>query len=393
MHYIFILSVVVASFQVQPLEAGLFGLKKTASKNSDANGSVSGSMRNFVLDRMEKASELIKAGDWDAAKLPLDEAISSIEQVYGFDEAAKLARSKWHEEGIKVFKGEPYERAMAYYYRALIYMKEGDFSNARALLQSGKLQDAFAEEDQHQFDFAVLSLLDYWCLLHLNSKDTAEVESSTKALLAEYQALRPERPIPEESDNVLFVVETGTAPRKVLDGISQEKLVYRRGKHFKEEWVSVNVEGVLNSELVPVESVYRQAATRGGRYVDSINQGKANYKEATTDFGAGFSDVGSGAIVLSMGDSTIGGIGAGMSVVGSTVQLIALNAKPKADDRQWSGLPDKIHCLTAFLPEGDYTAKFTFYDSNKLPIKELEKEIDFKVQQNLQPKIIWISTR
>ena len=46
--------------------------------------------------------------------------------LYGPDKDAKKARSLFHEESKKGFIGEPYERVMAYYYRGLLYWRDGE---------------------------------------------------------------------------------------------------------------------------------------------------------------------------------------------------------------------------------------------------------------------------
>ncbi|MEC8183119.1 MAG: hypothetical protein VX123_13805 [Pseudomonadota bacterium] len=46
--------------------------------------------------------------------------------------AAGLARSNFAREDVKDFKGEPFERAMVFYYLGLSYLALGDFENARA---------------------------------------------------------------------------------------------------------------------------------------------------------------------------------------------------------------------------------------------------------------------
>jgi len=76
----------------------------------------------------------------------------------GSAQAAK-ARSLWYAEGSKEFKGEPYERCMAYYYRGILYLMEHDYDNARACFSAGIIQDSFAEELQNRCDFALLDLL------------------------------------------------------------------------------------------------------------------------------------------------------------------------------------------------------------------------------------------
>ena len=91
-----------------------------------------------------------------------DGALASIEGMFANTENAAKARSLWYEEGAKDYKGEPYERAMAYYYRGLLYLAEGDYENARASFRGGILQDAFAEEQQHRSDFAALMILEGW---------------------------------------------------------------------------------------------------------------------------------------------------------------------------------------------------------------------------------------
>ena len=115
--------------------------------------------QNWVLNQMEIGTRQLWSGNLDGAGTAFTDAIRKIELVYSADPNATKARSLWHEEGSKSFKGEPYERAMAYYYRGLIYLRKGDYENARAAFRQGQLQDAFAEDDQFQSDFASLMFL------------------------------------------------------------------------------------------------------------------------------------------------------------------------------------------------------------------------------------------
>ena len=87
---------------------------------------------------------------------------------------------------MKHFKGEPYERAMSYYYRGLLYMLEEDYENARACFKAGIIQDAFAEENQNRCDFALLLFLEAFCSLKLGDQELA------KAALEEMKKLRPD---------------------------------------------------------------------------------------------------------------------------------------------------------------------------------------------------------
>ncbi|MBI5155078.1 hypothetical protein HZA57_07560, partial [Candidatus Poribacteria bacterium] len=104
--------------------------------------------RNWVLNLDSLAIAALRHGERDIAKRALDEAILQIEVIYGNSAQARQARSLFYEEGSKIFKGDPHERSMTYFYRGVLYMQDADWENARACFRSAVLQDAFAEEDQ-----------------------------------------------------------------------------------------------------------------------------------------------------------------------------------------------------------------------------------------------------
>src|ERR1051325_6470013 len=86
---------------------------------------------NYVLNAMKLAGVAIRAGYYDDAKRVLDEAIARIQGISTGKQAA-AARSTFKQESVKPFKGEPYEQVMAYFYRGLLYYRDGDYDNARA---------------------------------------------------------------------------------------------------------------------------------------------------------------------------------------------------------------------------------------------------------------------
>jgi hypothetical protein len=93
--------------------------------------------RNEVLNHMEVGLSAYKLGYYQQAKRSFDAAIMNIGSVYADSSEAKKARSLWYEEGRKDFKGEPYERAMVYFYRGLLYLQDADYENARASFING----------------------------------------------------------------------------------------------------------------------------------------------------------------------------------------------------------------------------------------------------------------
>ena len=291
--------------------------------------------RNRVLNDMEIGARAFWDGDYATAKPALDDAIMRIGTVFADDPNAANARKLWYDEGSKDFKGEPYERAMAFLYRGLIYLHDGDYENARAAFRQGQLQDAFAEEQQNRTDFALLMFLDAWAS-HLNGdtdlRDTA---------LQELSKFRSNFPGIGKKDDTLILAETGFSPRKLGDGADHAFFVYRRGKNNLENQVAVLRDGAP-TPLYPMEDIYYQASTRGGRQIDRILQGKAEFKATTGAIGSVVADT-SVAISEQYGASNATLIAGGVAGV---FLIVSSNAKPAADTRYWSSLPDTVHVMT-----------------------------------------------
>jgi hypothetical protein len=282
--------------------------------------------RDRVLNQMEIATRYFWAGSMKEAAPVFDLCIRDIETVFLNDASVTKARSLWYEEGAKTFKGEPYERAMVYYYRGLIFLRDADYENARAAFRQGTMQDAFAEEEQNQADFALLYFLEAWAS-HLNGDKDLRDET-----LARLKKLRPDFPGIAADDDTLVLAETGAAPRKLGDGANHSYFVYRRGKGFKENRAVLQV-GEERRTLYPIEDIFWQASTRGGREIDQILEG---------DVGSTLTD---GATALSaLGGSA--GLAGGMGAIGAIASLISMSAKARADTRAWGSLPDRVHVAT-----------------------------------------------
>jgi tetratricopeptide (TPR) repeat protein len=324
--------------------------------------------RNRVLNDMEIGARAFWYGDLESARSALDETLTGINTVYANDPAAEKARSLWYAEGSKNFKGEPYERAMAFFYRGLLFLAEGDYQNARAAARQGLLQDAFAEDDQTRADFALLMFLDAWASHLDKNKDL------TEQALKELRNFRPNFPGIKPGDDTLILVETGTAPRKVADGMNHSYYVIRRGRGFTENRAQMVMNGVA-TPLYPMEDIYYQAATRGGRPVDQILKGKAKFRDTTGGAGnfllgsaVAFQDAGAN---LGTAGYVVGGLGAMSAFMGS-------RANAEADTRFWSALPDTIHVMTMSskdIPPDGVTFRFL---ANDAPVAGIDKTVKIK---------------
>ncbi|HEY1108510.1 MAG TPA: hypothetical protein VGE76_07760, partial [Opitutaceae bacterium] len=82
--------------------------------------------RERVLYDYRAAASAMRTGEYDAAKEKLDDAILRIGGIITNDAQAAKARSLFTAESNKTFIGEPYERVMAYYYRGILYWRDGE---------------------------------------------------------------------------------------------------------------------------------------------------------------------------------------------------------------------------------------------------------------------------
>ncbi len=306
---------------------------------------VSDSSNNRVMHLVRAGLAAMELGYHDLARDTFDEALLTVEAVYSDNPEAIAARSAFSPEDRKVFRGEPYERAMAYYYRGILYLMEEDYENARASFQSGVLQDTLAEQEEFRGDFALLDYLAGWSSqcngdtsLIKDSYDWAKENSSVNLS------------IPDSDDNLVVLADFGYAPTKVRTGEHGHLLTIQKNKRNYSSSTGFRLNGEAE-RLANSESVLRQAKTRGGREFDVILEGKAQFKEgmeSASEITAGIAEAGAilGTTGLLSDDDNMAQIGGGMGVFGGLISLatgaVAEAAKPQADTRQWDNLPEMV---------------------------------------------------
>lgn len=333
--------------------------------------------RNLVLNHMRAGLAAMEVGDLPVAERSFDVVTGRIETIYANDPKADEARSNFIKENIKDFKGEAYERAMAFYYRGLLYLMKGDYGNAQAAFGDGILQDTYAESEKYAQDFATLAYLRGWAYRCQGSATGAEMSFREAARLHKQQFAQKHPPLgvadaalvaPTNGDNVLLVGETGAAPRKMAAGQYRERLTYLRGPWQPPARVVFHVDSA-NVVAPASEDVFWQAETRGGRPVDYIMDGKASFK-GTTD------TVGNAMLAAGVATATYAGytndrnaaIAGGILVLGGLIAKGISNAtRPDADLRQWDNLPEHIHLTTVKLDPAADHLKVSFLDANGNP--------------------------
>lgn len=343
----------------------------SASNAASANGPApQAPRRDQVLWSYRNAALAMRAGRFDQAKAELDDTISRLGGILGPNKDAASARRLFNEEAKKMFIGEPYERVMAYFYRGILYWMDGEPDNARACFRTGQLLDSDAENKTYAGDYA---LLDY-----LDGLASVKLAADGSDAFARAQAHTRGTPLPPYAPraNVLFFVEFGNGPLKYAAGQFREQLRFRAGSSSVKSAV-VKVAG-QTLPAPPYDDLYFQATTRGGRVMDHILAGKAQFKAASD--GVGDAAIISGAILASHQKrrSNADEIGAGLLLFGLASKLISGATNPTADTRCWENLPGHLSFAAAELPPGQHTATVEFL--NATGITHRVKTATFTVQ-------------
>jgi tetratricopeptide (TPR) repeat protein len=329
---------------------------------------------NFVLNNCRLGSVELTAYDLDEAEAAFYRAYEVINSV-GVNNGGRTLGAVLVDEKIKVWKGEPYERAMANFYLGVIYYMRQDYNNARAAFENAlfKLRDyadAGNDKDYHDVEsnFAPAILMLAKSFQRLGRDDLA------KANLDKVRNLRPElRELADydrnNSSNLLLVVDFGYAPQKVTDfdgalvgfsptpgqaGVIPEPRVLVDGRDLHGMWR-------------PPVDLLALAQDRKWQSIDTIRAVK--------------SALGTGLIAGGAVEGIRGANGHGarqrtdlMVAAGLIGSGLLLKATSQADVRQWEMLPRTTFILPLKAPPGahDITVEFPHADGLRQTWRKLK---------------------
>ena len=327
------------------------------------------------------AASALRVNNPEEAKLHLDDALPLIGGILANDADAKKARSLFGSESNKTFIGEPYERVMAYYYRGLLYWRDGQPDNARACYRSGQLIDSDSEAAEYKSDYVLLDYLDGLVSTKLSA------DGSDAFACAQANAKNRKLPAYDPAANVLIFAEYGTGPRKYGGGEYGEQL-----KFFTKDSSAHSATLAINGQTVRLpayDDLNFQATTRGGRVMDHILGGKAVFKRNTDVVG----DVAlTGAAIAANqrgrnADTTALALGA----IGLFSKLASAATTPKADIRMWDNLPQRLSFAALRLAPGDYPATLEFKDASGRTLAALTQTLNLHVDPTDRDTVIFLS--
>ncbi|MDP2928057.1 MAG: hypothetical protein Q8N80_04605 [Candidatus Omnitrophota bacterium] len=172
-------------------------------------------------------------------------------------------------------------------------------------------------------------------------------------------------------NNTLICVETGRGPLKYQIGTYGEKTIFTI-KPYPAVGFSVTIDNftqIKAESFLKHNDVFYQASTRGGRVMDSMLKGKAEFKQTTADV----------SNVLSTMSQAYDPYGV-FSLLSFATGAVSNATNPYADARHWSLLPAELQIISLRLAPGTHQLQINAYDSTGKTIES--SKINVQITNN-----------
>ena len=311
---------------------------------------------NFVLNNVRLGSAALVEYDLDEAEGAFLRAYEVMNSV-GVNDGGRSLGAALVDEKIRIWKGEPFERAMTNFYLGLVYYMRQDYANARAAFENAlfklrdyedpKKDDEYRESDN---DFALAYLMLAKSYQRLGRDADAERNFARAVEVRRYlePLADPER---NARSNVLLVVDYGLGPKK--------------GSQFDGSIVAFEPTPGQAGPIPPPRVVVdgRPVDLRGaGRPpIDLLALAQDRRWQSIDTLRAFKSVVGTGLVAGGIYEGTRRD-GNDALALGLILGGLAAKATSQADTRQWEMLPRTVFVLPLELPPGRHDVRVEFPD-------------------------------
>jgi tetratricopeptide (TPR) repeat protein len=315
---------------------------------------------NYVLNNLRLGASALATYDFDTAETAYVKAYQILNATK-VNDAGREARATWLLESNKVWRGEPYERAIANLQLGMIYYQARDYGNARGAFENAlfKLRD-YADPkkpesyNEHESDFAVALLMLGRTWMQLHNPDESRRYFN---LAVQY---RPElKPLAEAladpKNNALLYVEFGFGPRKIEEGMDGNALGFfpSPGQVGPVPPMQATIDGSpreVSAFDEPLFDSIVMAQDRRWQKLDTIRKTKSY-------LGTGLMVAGAGATIYGADrrDGGTAAVGLGVMAVGAL-----LKASSAADTRSWEMTPRSVFVIPLHVEPGKHDITVAF---------------------------------
>lgn len=294
--------------------------------------------RDYVMYNLDLGAAALGGGDVFDARRALLNAVMVMNSDAG--KAAGIV-SLFGDEAFKLFKGEPFEKAMAYVYLGVGYYNDGDYENARAAFSQALLMDK-QSQDGYREDLRLVFFLVGKCYLKLKDTENARIafNKANQRNPGEPYGANPYYDIElAKRANVTLLVEMGRAPVKYRHGPGASLDSFARAP-YPERRARIYFDGALAGETSPALDLFYEAQHRGSSGKDVVQGTKGVVRDA--------------AVVTAA-------VSRNKSVQLGALAVALLN-QSQADIRQWELLPGEVQVYSAQVGRGLKTLVLEFTD-------------------------------
>jgi tetratricopeptide (TPR) repeat protein len=291
---------------------------------------------DIILNNMRLGMSAMAWGDLDEAQRAL---ITAYEYLTSGDlnDPARQAAAQVGQEGVRIWTGEPYERAMCFYYMATLYMLKGEWDNARAAAKNSLFElRQFKGDSDEEIAMVESQFTLGYLLLGLSQKMTGNDEAA-KRPLAQVEQLQPAlRPLVERirsgSFDTILMVDYGRGPRKSAHGLGGHQVQFTPiGPNHPPQAIRVRVDGQPADIATDQPTIDLWTLSQLPRWwsLDTWRQAKAY-------LGDGLTKAGMAAVIIGADEDSKEAVIAG---AGAIVAGLLLQASAQADVRHLAELP------------------------------------------------------
>ena len=326
--------------------------------------------RNYVLNNLRLGHAALTAGDLRTAEAAYYRAYETLNAA-GVNNPARTAATVLFNESVRIWLGEPYERAIANFELGVVYYLQGDYANARGALENSlfKLRRYADEKDEksgfeeQESTFAVAHIMLGRCWQRLGREDLASQSFARAAELAPGLGAVTD-PAAHADSNVLLIIEWGTGPRKVPKGSGMVWGV-SGSPNLPLPNVTVNGQPLAVAQVaMPMIDTHVMAQQRPWQTIDT-------YRAIREVAGVGMM-IG-GVIVMDEGfdkdKEETALLGLGLFALGALLQ-----ASSSPDVRQWEMVPRTIYVVPLSVPPGRHDITVDLPDEGQFVFGSVKHE-------------------
>jgi hypothetical protein len=344
------------------------------------------SNKDYLLTRMRLLLMALADGQASSAEETANQLFALL-RTQGINEDRTVASVVLY-EGVRIWKGEPFEQALGFHYVAMQKAMRGEWDNARAASSSSlfllrdfakavgkpepttlEVAAAAAKADAKQpgqgdalIDYGYVTTQSDFALGYLMNAAAniavARQEEASDNLTAAVRANGKIKDVAETmrsgAFNTLLIVDAGRGPAKVATGNDGAIAEWRARTPSDDRKVMVSVDGASVGAFAAAQDINAMARSHRWRNLEDVRTIKSAIGDGLI--------IGGGAVLLGSDrdNDDAKWIGAGLIALGALMK-----AGSTADTRHAELLPQRVYVVPLLLSEGSHTLRIGVEGSSR----------------------------